>query len=274
MQRPSPAAGRYSMHCNNKNDKDDDVAQGGINFHWDKDEDLRIMVGGSMYIHPHISTVTYLTDLGAPTMVVSKRVHPMTGEYIHEADNPVEGYVSWPKRGKHLSFDGRYLHAAPSDLMIEGIFDKQCQFDTTSDMDTKTKRILTRQHRRVTFLVNVWLNHKPFNVNPFPKTMIGNLSKIDLFGSDMKLFNNTAEQQKDEKMSHATKKVLVNKDGEATFENGSEVELTKKTWSMGQKDETIDVQMPVDTIREQQINGSDITISWSDGGVNLSGTSA
>ena len=260
------------MHCNNDNDKDDDVAQGGINFHWDKDEDLRIMVGGTMYIHPHISTVTYLTDLGAPTMVVSKRVHPMTGEYIQEMDTPIEGYVSWPKRGKHLSFDGRYLHAAPSDMMIDGLFDKQCQFDTTSDMDTKTKKILTRQHRRVTFLVNIWLNHKPFNVNPFPETMIGNLSKVDLFGSD-KLFDRTAEQQKDEKTSHTTTNVQV-KDGVATLENGSRVELIKKSWSMGQKDETIDVQMPVDTIQEQQTSGSDIAISWSDGGVNLSGTSA
>ena len=272
MQRPSPPAGRYAMHCNNNNDKDDDVAQGGINFHWDKDEDLRIMVGGSMYIHPHISTVTYLTYLGAPTMVVSKRVHPMTGEYIQEMGTPVEGYVSWPKRGKHLSFDGRYLHAAPSDIMQAGLFDKQCQFDTTSDMDTKTKRILTRQHRRVTFLVNVWLNHKPFNVNPFPDTMIGNLSKVDLFGSVMKLFD--SQQQKDEKTSHTTTKVLVNKDGVATLENGSRVELIKKSWSMGQKDETIDVQMPVDTIQEQQTSGSDIAISWSDGGVNLSGNSA
>ena len=271
MQRPSPPAGRYAMHCNNNNDRDDDVHKGGINFHWDKDEDLRIMVGGTMYIHPHISTVTYLTDIGAPTMVVSKRVHPMTGEYIHESNTPVEGYVSWPKRGKHLSFDGRYLHAAPSDIMVEGMFDKQCQFDTTSDMDAKTKKILTRQHRRVTFLVNIWLNHKPFNVNPFPETMIGNLSKVNLFGSDMKLFNNTAEQQMDEKMSHTTTKVQV-KDSIA-LENGSRVELIKKTWSMGQKDETIDVQMPVDTIREQQTNGLDIAISWQ-GGVNLSGTSA
>ena len=95
-----------------------DMDKIGISFHWDKDEDLRLAMGGSMYLHPHLSTVTYLTDIGAPTMVVNRRVN-FNGEYIASGDN-TEGYVSWPRRGKHLSFDGRFLHAAPGDLMEEG----------------------------------------------------------------------------------------------------------------------------------------------------------
>jgi len=111
--RPSPpGTGRYSMLASDDDNDKDDMAKSGISFHWDKDEDLRIMCGGSMYIHPHISTVTYLTDLGAPTMVLTKRVDPFTGEYVkvnhgygakHEGkgdgggdhdENVTEGFVS------------------------------------------------------------------------------------------------------------------------------------------------------------------------------------
>ena len=52
--RPSPPAGRYSMLANG--DTDDEITKSGISFHWDKDEDLRLLCGGSMYIHPHLST--------------------------------------------------------------------------------------------------------------------------------------------------------------------------------------------------------------------------
>ena len=38
----------------------------------------------------------------------------------------MEGYVSWPRRGKHLSFDGRIFQDVPSDLMGEGLFERQC----------------------------------------------------------------------------------------------------------------------------------------------------
>ncbi len=167
--RPSPPAGRYSMHAfaeadNEAGEGEDDMAKAGISFHWDKDEDFRLLTGGSMYIHPHLSTVTYLTDLGAPTMVLSKRVDPMTGAYVSDVDDDgsvsnVNGLVSFPKQGKHLSFDGRYLHAAPSDLLSDGLFEEQCKFDKPDDMDKKEMKVLERRHRRVSFLVNIWLNY-------------------------------------------------------------------------------------------------------------------
>jgi len=43
--RPSPPAGRFAML-----DADVGMAKSGVSFHWDKDEDLRLMCGGSMYI--------------------------------------------------------------------------------------------------------------------------------------------------------------------------------------------------------------------------------
>ena len=43
----------------------------GINWHWDKDEELRDQC--DVVVNPYISTVTYLSSQGIPTVVVSAR---------------------------------------------------------------------------------------------------------------------------------------------------------------------------------------------------------
>jgi hypothetical protein len=185
--RPSPPGiGRYAVL-----DKDETV---GITFHWDKDEDLRLLAGGNLYIHPHLSTVTYLTSQGAPTIVFNRRIHNITGEWILNTTNnndaeTTRAVVSWPKTGKHLRFDGRYLHAAPSELIVmttPGVTSMEQQqpvvpptiHNNDSDDARRIQRILTRRHRRVTFLVNIWINYKPFNVHPFPETMLDKLTGV------------------------------------------------------------------------------------------------
>ena len=55
-------------NINTSKDDEEEMEKNGIHFHWDKDEDLRLLMGGNMYIHPHISTVTYLTNIGPPTV--------------------------------------------------------------------------------------------------------------------------------------------------------------------------------------------------------------
>jgi hypothetical protein len=35
-----------------------------------------------MFIHPHVSTVIYLTSIGAPTLAISFRVNNLTGQYM------------------------------------------------------------------------------------------------------------------------------------------------------------------------------------------------
>jgi hypothetical protein len=60
--RPSPEIGRYSMH----DDEPDEISSTGISFHWDKDEDLRLLLGGNTYLHPHISTGTLLGVIQRP----------------------------------------------------------------------------------------------------------------------------------------------------------------------------------------------------------------
>ncbi|KAL7513415.1 hypothetical protein ACHAXN_010511 [Cyclotella atomus] len=238
--RPSPPAGRYSMLADESKDDKDDLAKSGISFHWDKDEDLRLLCGGSMYIHPHLSTVTYLTDIGAPTMVLSKRVDSMTGENIVE-ECDTSGFIAWPKTGKHLSFDGRYLHAAPSDLMERGAFDEQCKF-AKEGLGDKQKKVAERRHRRVTFLVNIWLNYKPFNVNLFPDTMLNSLSKADLF-DEFALFNRAIDDRK----HSADVEVSITSDGakEVTAEVSRPVDTVCMTWPMGAPDDDEQIQVPI-----------------------------
>ena len=178
--------------------------------------------------------------------------------------------------------------------MKEGLFDKQCSYDVTSEMDEKAKKILARKHRRVTFLVNIWLNYKPFNVNPFPETMIGNLSKINLFG-DIRLFGRESsggggdKKEDDEEPTNVPTKTVIVREGKASImdktksdekiksndcstENG--VKLTKMTWSLGQKEEeSIEVLVPIEVIQSQGETGSNVAITWNDG-VVLGGTTS
>lgn len=183
--RPSPPSGRYNLLCPEETGDDDndvlDDDRHGISFHWDKDEDLRLMAGGNLYIHPHLSTVTYLSNSGAPTIALNYKISPFNGEY-ETPPEVVEAFLSWPKKGKHLSFDGRFLNSAPSNLMKEGDFERQInglKYDHESEkLDEVTVKRIHRRRRRCTFLVNIWLNYKPVNVGPFPESMIDKLSKM------------------------------------------------------------------------------------------------
>ena len=110
-----------------------------IGWHWDKDYALE---GSELNVHPQLGTVTYFCDGGAPTVIVDR---PTDYSYDEEdGDIGVCGDVcncaiSWPEWGKQITFDGKLLHGAPGELAREQ----------------------TRSGKRITFLVNVWLNHKP-----------------------------------------------------------------------------------------------------------------
>jgi len=62
---------------------------------------------------------------------------------------------------------------------------QQQHMNTNTHRQTQTqthsldKAILERRHRRVTFLVNILLNYKPFNVHVFPESMIDKMSKVE-----------------------------------------------------------------------------------------------
>jgi hypothetical protein len=271
--RPSPEkTGRYSMHCPNDDDDQDgtDPFEQGISMHVDKDEDLRILTGGTTYVHPHLSTVTYLTDFGSPTIIMNCRVHPFEGTWIvpssENCEGPVEGFVSWPLRGKHTSFDGRYLHAAPCDLMEDGVFEKQIQF-TPSEDDEKWNKIQKRRHRRVTVLVNIWLNYKPFDVKPFPDTMIEKMSGSidDSKRVRLQFEANTNSSTVKNTIVTSTKVTEEDTNGDAF---GDSYDPTKFVWPLGDKNsgEQLHVYIPLQTIQKEASNGGNVLIRWEESG--------
>lgn len=124
-----------------------------IGFHWDKDERWRDQY--DQYIHPQIATVTYLTDHGGPTLVLGARPLPRTVG----AREVQKGFLAHPRRGKHIAFDGRYLHGVAPQLMVEKP---------------------PKGYSRATFLVNVWLHHRPEGCDPFPADKLPGLSNMEV----------------------------------------------------------------------------------------------
>jgi len=117
----------------------DGASAGSVAWHFDRDYALEDDVN----LGPHVATVTYLTSAGAPTVVVPLVAPSDALEPIRGAGGEV--FASLPLRGKHMSFDGRYLHAAP-----DGIFANEIE------------------KRRVTLLVNVWLDWRPRDADALP----------------------------------------------------------------------------------------------------------
>eukprot|EP00752_Nemacystus_decipiens_P007142 g6395.t1 len=89
------------------NDSDD------IGWHWDKDYGMEAQ---GINVHPCLATVTYLSTNGGPTVILEKKA-PMACEDVRGVSGEAsKAWVSQPALGKHICFDGRYLHAAPADL--------------------------------------------------------------------------------------------------------------------------------------------------------------
>ncbi|CAM9251161.1 unnamed protein product [Choristocarpus tenellus] len=165
-----------------------------IGWHWDKDY---AMETAGVNVHPCLATVTYLSSNGGPTVILQKQ-----GPMECEDEEGVEGeaprsWVSHPSIGKHISFDGRYLHAAPADMVMRSAMGssagevEQAEAGVKRELDGGPKDAHTTKQRvtadettvavsgrlRVTFLVNVWLNHKPSSAVPLPETTANALSK-------------------------------------------------------------------------------------------------
>eukprot|EP00605_Chrysophyceae_sp_TOSAG23-4_P000426 GSChrysophyteH1.ASY1.ANO1.483.1 assembled CDS len=143
-----------------------------IGFHWDRDYDLEERTGELRY--PDVGTVTYLTDHGGGTMVLpcigastlNRKISTSTGVDFTAL------VISKPKRGKHMHFDGRLLHAAPGDYDGNVVDSSD---SGSSDEESSEGSDSGAPPKRVTFLVNVWFNHRPEGSVAFPK---GSLEKM------------------------------------------------------------------------------------------------
>lgn len=150
----------------------------------------------------------------------------------------------------------RYLHAAMPDLMQPGEFEKQIHFEDSND--PKEQKLLKRRHRRVTFLVNIWLNYMPFNVEPFPDSMVDKLSGFKYSERSILEFHQEGSVITTSISTNCTK-VKDLKDDKSIEEKPTEF-----TWPMGDCDsqERIRMSFPVETVRSQAHSGGNVRIQW------------
>ena len=121
--------------------------RGVVDLHYDKDERLASLFGLGHF--PSISTVTYLSgdnnDDDHPQLPTIIFPH----SYFQECEmQSSKVLISYPKKGKHLQFNGTYLHGVPYIPTAT----------TTTTADTT----------RVTLLVNIWKSWKPLGIQTLP----------------------------------------------------------------------------------------------------------
>jgi hypothetical protein len=75
-----------------------------IGFHYDKDEAMASLQ--SVMKHPLISTVTYLSDIGSPTLIFNQT----TNGNDETPEIPALGYLCYPKLNRHVTFSGDLQH--------------------------------------------------------------------------------------------------------------------------------------------------------------------
>ena len=109
-------------------------------------------------LHPMVATVTYLAApaAAAPTVVLERPSPLLAGE---SATGSIPcAAVCWPAVGRHLCFDGKLLHGALPDLTLP-----HSQGGAV---------------KRITLLVNVWLNHTPWGAEKLPRKLSKKLSAV------------------------------------------------------------------------------------------------
>eukprot|EP00559_Dactyliosolen_fragilissimus_P005903 CAMPEP_0184861282 /NCGR_PEP_ID=MMETSP0580-20130426/5998_1 /TAXON_ID=1118495 /ORGANISM="Dactyliosolen fragilissimus" /LENGTH=529 /DNA_ID=CAMNT_0027358709 /DNA_START=46 /DNA_END=1635 /DNA_ORIENTATION=- len=183
---------RNVSQCNNTdhhNKEDEDEEENDeVGMHFDADYGLEEQIPNFM-VHPRIATVTYLSNIGAPTLVLEKQSPPPKDiEKKTLGGNIQNGWLSCPLMGKHIAFDGRLLHGAPA-TFFPNVYplDQNDNNDPTIQTQSKKRKLENgataaqgynlqdstqnesnnndnnMNNKRITFMVNIWLNHCPID---------------------------------------------------------------------------------------------------------------
>jgi hypothetical protein len=140
-----------------------------VGFHWDRDYGIELEE--NRLVHPNLGTVTYLSDIGGPTVFLD-----MVGNIpskLYDGFPLRQCRVSYPRAGKHVTFDGHLLHGAPASLCPKTSSDS----DESDGSESTDEGSVPDSEARITFLVNIWLDHLPTQAEPLPDTLIPSLSK-------------------------------------------------------------------------------------------------
>ena len=208
-------------------DKDDDIG-----WHWDKDYDMEDC---GVNLCPHLGTVTYFSDIGAPTFVLEKTPNSVMrglNPSAQQKERKVEishGFLCWPAVGKHMVFDGRFLHGAPSDLQVgskpaEG---PQMANDPHGSVSFKRKK-RKMIGKRTTFLVNIWLDHIPEGARRAPEEMVNKMEQPSV-APETKLGPNEPPQEAFQQPA-AAKEVIVDDSSFRSRGGGTESTSGKYCW--------------------------------------------
>ena len=152
-----------------------------IGFHWDRDYELQREQG--LCVHPHLGTVTYLTGVGGAPTVVLPAASPLDAQDVVSAcrSQPLRcAHACWPVQGRHLTFDGRLLHGAPAVFAARSVPSPPAPQNARAGANKRRRSAAEAgdgsggdgdggndaSPKRVTLLVNVWLNHIPSGADP------------------------------------------------------------------------------------------------------------
>jgi len=164
--------------------EDEEEEDDEVGWHFDADYGLEDQAPG-LLLHPRVGTITYLTDVGAPTVVLDCQ-SPRQGQVQSLHQKRIDkAWISYPQVGKHAAFDGRLLHGAPAHVFpSRAVLTSSSSSNGRNKQDNNThpppakraklsedgkdetnnnKAQPLSQKQRVTLLVNVWLNHCPLD---------------------------------------------------------------------------------------------------------------
>jgi hypothetical protein len=172
--------------------EEDDEDHDEVGMHFDADYGLEDQAPGLM-LHPRVATITYLSNAGAPTLILDKK-SPPPGDANKLGGQIGRGWLSGPRLGKHVAFDGSLLHGAPA-TFFSGIAPSESSDEPATkkqkldgdakpaaaaktDDDAKpaaAAKMTGPQSQRFTFMVNVWLNHCPMDAELLEDDIIDQL---------------------------------------------------------------------------------------------------
>ena len=92
-----------------EDEEEEEVGEDEVGLHFDADHKLEEQTG-NILLHPQISMVTYLLDYGAPTLILNQKSPPMNNTNKITLEKGIRpAWLSHPKPGKDIAFDGRYV---------------------------------------------------------------------------------------------------------------------------------------------------------------------
>lgn len=167
---------------------EDDGEDDEIGMHFDADYGLEEQLPDYM-LHPRVATITYLSDIGVPTLILDKRPPPPNDPEKKSLGGDInKGWLSHPSFGKHVAFDGRLLHGGPGEY-----FTAVKKESDSSEPAAKKAKMDNQQNgnkrgglngKRITFLVNVWLNHCPIDAEILDEDIVKKLTTVWDDGSE------------------------------------------------------------------------------------------